>query len=172
MKNLFSLTAVLFIAQFLTPTSAQNKHQPDLYVQTGHTSLLENLVLSPSGKFVASQDWTDRNIVKIWLVKDGKEMRTLWHNDYVSEIVFSVDEKFIFVASLSSGEVSKWSVETGDEVDTLKCNGDSVRLSDDARLALCGSYSDSGASFSLWDLATKKVLWSLPMGTKGGGYRL
>lgn len=174
MKKLSPLALILLASQLLTHTSAQTAaHSPELYVQTGHNSLLYKIVLSPTGKFAASMDWTDRNFVKIWSVRDGKELTTLRQDDYVGDLVFSPDEKFIFTTTFfGDAEIRKWSVETGREVDGLKCNGTTVELSPDTRLALCRSFTASGPVNALWDVSTKRIMWSVSAGAKGGSSRL
>lgn len=176
MKKLSSLALILLASQLLTHTSAQTPTQtargPELYVQTGHNSLLNKIVLSPTGRFAASSDWADRNFVKVWSVKDGKELATLRYDNTADDFIFSPDEKFILVATgLGDAQIKKWSIETGREVDSLKCGGASVELSPDASRALCYSYTESGQVITLWDVAAKKVLWSLS-GGKNQGRRL
>lgn len=169
MRKLGLLTFLLFSSNVFVSAHAQTARKPELYVQTGHTSLLDKIVISPAGRFAASQDYIDRNVIKIWSIKDGKELRTLRHSDSVDDIVFSFDEGFVFTAS-GPAKITKWNVETGEEVESLKCDGFIIRLSPDARFALCQGNTLSGRTNSLWEVATKKVLWSFP--SKGSGLRL
>jgi WD40 repeat protein len=128
MKKLLPLALVLLAPQLLARVPAQTARTPELYVQTGNNGLLDKIVLSPKGTFVASLDWTDRNFIKVWSVGDGKELATFRHEAFVDEFQFSPDENFLFsVSRYVSGEIKKWSVETGRLVDRLECGRDGVR---------------------------------------------
>lgn len=173
MQNLTRRLTWIFLSSIVLFNSTAHAQNAELVVQTGHTSQIDKIIISPNGKVVASQDHTDRDTIKIWSVESGKETGTLHHSDYIQDIVFSPDSRFIYATSLLGfTEIKKWDVLTSKEVDSYTCDGsDTVRISPDARLYLCREFNQSSEPlFSLWETENKRNLWKIPVGKEGGGY--
>lgn len=83
----------------------------------GHTDLLYDAELSPTGKLLATCSY-DRTI-KIWDADSGKLLRTLeGHNGAVYDIAFSPDGQFLVSAS-ADDTCKVWRVRDGLRLDTL-----------------------------------------------------
>src|SRR4051812_39909795 len=61
--------------QNATRTVAEKHYQPELVVQTGHTSLVNTVAFSPDGKILASGGGD--NAVRLWDVETGREIKSL-----------------------------------------------------------------------------------------------
>lgn len=184
MKKIYLILSVVFLAFFICQVSAVQSSfsnttttiKPKLVVQLGHL-FVENLALSPNKKLVLSAG--NDNVLKLWDVKTGREIRTFdkAHSDTIRSIAFSPDGQ----RALSSSDdrtVKLWNIATGHEIRTLKEQFDwlnwlksklkfglqtrvssqkwyddviSVAFSPDGRLALSGNRD---STIKLWNLET------------------
>jgi WD40 repeat protein len=113
-RRLLKTLIVLFTLQFPATTFAQTSQKPKLIVQTGHSSIVEDIKFSPDGKYFASAG--DDGVIKLWEFATGRELRTFkGHTNAILTIAFSPDGKFL----ASGGEDKKvrlWDLETGKEL--------------------------------------------------------
>ncbi len=76
----------------------------------GHSYRVYSVAFSPDGKYLASG--SRDNSVKIWSVKEGKELYTLeGHNDDVLSIAFS-NEQNILASGSTRGDIIIWNFES------------------------------------------------------------
>jgi WD40 repeat protein len=86
---------------------------------TGHLGTVTAVAFSPDGKFLASGD--QDQIIKLWDISSGREVSNLTgHSDDIDLIAFSPDGKTL--ASGSTGFVKLWTLNTGEELLSLKIN--------------------------------------------------
>ncbi|MBS1723101.1 MAG: AAA-like domain-containing protein [Armatimonadetes bacterium] len=116
-----------------------SKKEP-LKVLVGHTERAWKLLFSKDGSrlVTASFDGTAR----IWRVKDGALLATLFHSSWVPNVRFSPDGSRIVTCS-DDGTVSVWRADTGDELTTFVASSKTVwdaRFTSDGRdLLTCSS---------------------------------
>src|SRR2546423_942984 len=84
---------------------------PELVLQTGHSTIVRSVVISPDGRSIASGS-ADKT-VKIWNAVDGKLLRTLaGHNDKVSTLRFAASGGLLASGS-DDKTVRVWNALTG-----------------------------------------------------------
>jgi WD40 repeat protein len=94
---------------------------PQLVLQTGHTSPVNAISFSPDGKLLASGSGEaysnyEVNVVKLWDVSTGADLRTLIHEAPVRWIGFSADGRRVAAKGQHGKEaevVRVWDVATG-----------------------------------------------------------
>ncbi len=97
--------------------------QPELIVQTGHTSPVNTISFSPDGKLLASGSGeafsaVEVNVVKLWDVATGAELRTLTHVEPVAWVAFSADGRRVAAKGPMGflGSLKVWDVASGNEL--------------------------------------------------------
>lgn len=139
--------------------------QPELIVQTGHTSVVLCGAFSPNGKVFASGSLD--HTIKLWDVESGQELRTLrGHSEDVSSVAFSPDGKTVASGSLDL-TLKLWDVGSGQTSMTLRghTNGIlSVVFSPDGNMVASGGFD---RTVKLWD-ARKGVELRTLTGHTGG----
>lgn len=86
---------------------------------TGHSGEVNAVAFSPDGKLLASGD--NDQIIKLWDVSTGREVSNLTgHSDDIESIAFSPDGETL--ASGSTGFIKIWTLNTGEELLSLKVN--------------------------------------------------
>lgn len=71
-------------------TVAEIQQQPELIIQTGHTSLVNSVAFSSDGKTLASGGGD--NAIKIWDIQTGRQIKSLaGHTSYILSVAFSPD---------------------------------------------------------------------------------
>ena len=133
-----------------------------LFVQTGHSSDVFSVALSPNGQLALSGD---RSCMKLWDLASGREIRTFVGINSVSSIAFSADSRKIL--SVSVKNIKLWDLATGREIRTLSGHTDlviSVAFSPDGRQALSGGYS---GNLKFWDLYSGREIRSFSGHSEG-----
>ena len=123
----------------------------------GHNSIVDSIVFSPNGKFLASTS-RDRT-VKLWDITSQQQRRSLTkHKSVVYAVAFSPDSNFIATSS-EDYTIKLWDTSSGENVADFKVQGDgrvrSLALAfspDGAYLAL--ACSDN--TIRLWNVDDRK----------------
>jgi WD40 repeat protein len=105
---------ILLIALTLASIGgAQADTKPELVLQTGHSSWVNRVALSPDGRWLASS--SDDSTIKIWALTGRLEFRTLHGgSDCCGAVAFSPDGRLL---ALADGNIVKlWEAGTGREL--------------------------------------------------------
>jgi WD40 repeat protein len=141
-----------FLSVSLAAHSQTASEKPELVLQTGHTMAVKCAVFSPDGAWLASGALD--NVVKIWDLAGGRELRTLrGHAGYVNALALSPDAKWLASAS-NDRAVKLWNPNTGAEIRTLTGHARpvlSLAVSADGRLIASGGADNA---VKIWDAAT------------------
>ncbi len=116
-----SLVAWLALAAHLP---AAEEPRPELVIQSGHASPVNTVSFSPDGRLLASgsgEHWSivERNVVKLWDVDSGAELRTFAHTAPVDWLGFSADGQTLAArctTGITPGKIRAWNVTTGAEL--------------------------------------------------------
>jgi WD40 repeat protein len=123
------------------------------YTRTGSTSF------SPDEKIFASI--SSDNIVQLWDISSGKEIKTLkGHRNSVNSITFSPNGKTLASAS-SDNTVKLWDINSGREITSFighKNSVNSISFSPDGK-TLASASSDN--TVKLWDISSGKEIKTL-----------
>ncbi len=141
--------------------------QPELVLQSGHASPVNAVSFSPDGKLLASgsgEHWSlvEKNVIKLWDVASGMELRTFVYREPVSWLGFSNDGRTLVALGSSGfvpGKTQAWNVATGAEVTPAPQQADcfsSAASGDDAMAA-----EIDGKTIKLRDLAGGKLIRTL-----------
>ncbi|MEN6621631.1 MAG: Ig-like domain-containing protein [Smithella sp.] len=98
--------STVFAAEKLAGSA--HKSGPEIFVQTGHHSVVSALTISPDGRFLAAADDNlDTRNIKIWEMSSGREYRTLFVKtpEQIRWIRFSADVKQIFIVAVTKIDV-------------------------------------------------------------------
>jgi WD40 repeat protein len=149
----------LFTATFIEATDTR----PELVLQTGHTGSILTLAISPDGRWLVSggQDST----VKIWDLKSGNLLRTLYgHNAKISSVAISPDGRYI-ASSADDGTARLWDVYGGQGMRDLSGH---TRLISSVAFASGGAQvlTASADVIRIWETSTGKELRSIRIPVK------
>lgn len=181
----FTVTALLLL--FVLTAQVTRAQKPELVVQTGNTTFITTVALSPNGKILASGDFF--NQIKLWDVPTTRELRTLNFTGtsiFTVSLVFSPDGSLLFVSNgvvagngKTLGRITVWDVSTGRELRTLVevpiaisgltistdgkyLAGMPIDLSKRNSSTSGSNNKDSSNAAKIWDVATGRELPSPP----------
>lgn len=154
-------TCAILLALSFNPKA----QQPELIVQTGHTSVVLCGAFSPDGKIFASGSLD--HTIKLWDVGSGQELRTLrGHSEDISSVAFSPDSKTVASGSLDM-TLKLWDVGSGQTLKTLRghTNGIlSIVFSPDGNMVASGGFDKT---VKLWNAGSGLELRTLTGHTGG-----
>ncbi len=140
-------------------SSTTKRLKPELVIQSGHTREYLRAEFSPDGQLLATFVGEDQ-MVKLWDVGTGKELRTFRHDAIVNVIAFSPDSR-----TLASGDrnsvITLWDVKTGEKINMLTGSGEfmiSLEFSPDGKVLASGN---THRTVKLWDVRTGRFLRTL-----------
>ncbi len=84
---------------------------------------VNSIAFSPDGKFIAGG--TDNRSIKIWRVKNGKEIQTYKSGEsvYVHSVDYSPDGRFI-AAGMEDGSICVWNLKNSKSISLLSSDND------------------------------------------------
>jgi WD40 repeat protein len=142
--------------------------EPERIVETEHTGKITALAYSPDGKYLASAG-TD-GAVKLRDARDGRVLRTFWHDAQVNSVVFAPDG--CCIASSSNDQTIRiWTISDGREYKRFQTQqwATHIIFSNDGKTLLAGRPTLEGVVIELWDMESGKVMKRLT--AKIGGLR-
>jgi WD40 repeat protein len=110
---------VLLVLVFANSVSQAQK--PKLYLQTGHSAEISELVFSPDDKILASIDSNHKG-VRLWEVGTGREVRTLSGHVQGTESVAFITNKTLISCGADNdegGSIRVWDVTNGTALRTV-----------------------------------------------------
>jgi WD40 repeat protein len=153
MKTIIGLTVILFATQFHNQASPPAGQKLELVVQTGHSSGVGHVSVSPDGKILASNDYST---IILWDIANRKELHSLGGLTGVNSIAFSQDGKLL--AGSSDKSIKLWDVVSGKEVRSFQCCFDKIfamAFSPDGKKLLSGG---SDYTIKSWSVHTGQEL--------------
>jgi hypothetical protein len=106
-KSLFRFLSVwfgIFAILSINSAAAFAAEKPEIFVQTGHATTVELLVVDKNERYlVSAEDSMGRKYLKIWEISSGKEIRTIeiHRSVTVRDVYFTGSENFIVVSDKS-----------------------------------------------------------------------
>lgn len=114
-QSVYFLACVCLI---MTVSLAGQAQQPELIVQTGHSSEVWSISISPDRKMLISG--ADDGTVKLWDLAARRELRTFRASSGASCAVAFLPDSKTFVAGSTDGTIIWWDVITGKELRRYK----------------------------------------------------
>jgi WD40 repeat protein len=143
------------------PLPAPGVPRPEVVVQTGYSSFVDGVAVSPDGRQVLTNSWKERSAF-LWDTATGQQLRVLQgHTDTVTALAFSSDGKQVLTGS-SDRKALRWDAATGRILNTLNHDRPTdgsvtfVAFTPDGKSWWTGSFRD----LCQWDAATGKFVRS------------
>lgn len=127
-----------------------------LHTLSGHQKPVNFLVISPDGQILASGS----NKIKIWNLRKGDRICTLWHSSAVYTAAVSADGS-ILASGSSDNKIRLWNPRTGELLRTLNGHSGAVKsiaMTSDGQILVSGG---ADTTIKIWHLDTEKVLHTL-----------
>jgi len=153
MKFLKQIASVLFIVSvhFCIPVDVHgsSSDKPDVFVQIDHPGIVTQAALSPDGNLALS---ISRNNLKIWDVKSGREIRTMYEPDFMGfqSIAVLPDGKHVLTNGLKL-----WDITTGEKVRSFGSLTGPICLTPDGKTVAGVVWPNE---IELWDISTEKLI--------------
>jgi len=157
----FSIRLALLLALLFLTTVPGFSQKPEIYVSTGHTSLVNSVAFSADSKTLASGSMD--GTIRLWDVASGQELKTLkGHSSDVNSVAFTPDGKTLASAS-DDNTIKLWDVVLGQELKTLKVDLNpvvSMAFSPDGKtlVSVCGVFN---RIIKLWDVSSGQEVKTL-----------
>ena len=159
MFNLGTLLVTIILLTELSSVVGQKKDSEvskELYVQTGHTSFIHSVAISPDMRLLASG--SEDSTIKLWNFASGLEVKLLkGHNSGVTSLGFLSDSNRLISGSWD-GTIKLWSVTTGREINTLIGHIGAVNA---VAVSMGNKFIASGGddgTVRLWDLRSGRTV--------------
>jgi hypothetical protein len=127
-----------------------------IHILLGHHKPVNCIAISPDAQILASGS----NKIKLWHLRKGDRLCTLWHSFAVNSAAISPDNS-ILVSGSSDSKIRLWNPLTGELLRTLTGHSDevkSVAISPDGQTLISGS---ADTTIKIWHLNTGKLLNTL-----------
>jgi TolB-like protein len=102
------------------------------------------IAISPDGtKFITENNHSGKGIVLLWDIASGAYRECTGHTKQIKALAFSPDGKH-FVSASVDNTIKKWSVETGQEIQSIECDlGSDVAFGPDTRQVVTANSSSN-----------------------------
>ncbi len=109
--------------------------------QTGHSSVIKNIVFNNDSKFIASS--ANENYIIIWDVESGKQFATLTgHNGKINGMLFNPKNTNQLVSCSDDSTIIIWDYKKGEEIRRLKASSNLTGIyfsTCDSSIYVCGN---------------------------------
>ncbi|TNE55998.1 MAG: hypothetical protein EP338_01575 [Bacteroidetes bacterium] len=153
--RLFCFCISLFFAPFMW---AQNK--ADVVLSMGHTDQINCLEISPDGKWMLTGG--NDNLVKLWDMASGKEMRSFTGNDgRMVKVRFSPDGKYMLGLNYQE-QINVWNKDNGQLVRQFKSDthNENFEFTEDGKNIV---FYDTEAHLTMANMLSGEVLARYPI---------
>jgi WD40 repeat protein len=113
----------LFLSTFISVFISLNINSQTAHriFQTGHSSVIENVIFNNDGKFIASS--ANENYIIIWEVESGKQFAVLnGHNSKINALIFNPKNSDQLISCSDDSTLIVWDYKKGEEVSRLKAS--------------------------------------------------
>jgi len=124
------------------------------------------IAISPDGTMLITENnHSGKGIVLLWDIASGAYRECTGHTKQINALAFSPDGKY-FVSASGDKTIKKWSVETGQEIQSIECDlgNDAVFSSDMQQIVT----ADSNRNIRILDATNGKTIRTI----SGIGYKL
>jgi WD40 repeat protein len=151
-KEILNLLLILFLSAGI------NAQETELSFQTGHVAVINKIVFSPDGDFLASSD--NQHKICIWDMTCLTQMTSLYYsdlgeNDIISLLAFSPDNK-ILVAGTSSGSLLIWDIGASAKISALS-TGETISNIMFTNNTTCLLFSERLLALNLYDNSIREI---------------
>jgi WD40 repeat protein len=157
--------------------SPPDPSRPELVLQTGHSSTVHSVAVSPDGRYILTGSY-DKTVI-LWDAATGQQIRSFQgHGGPVYSVAISTDGRQV-LTGINNKTAMLWDAATDQQIRVFQGHNSDVRslaLSPDFRQVLTGSGDGTAI---LWDAVTGEQIRSFQghrgsvecVGFSGGRYR-